>query len=210
MVAIVILKDVKEYFKEYADELQEHSTFVSRIDNNEPVQDILLALYKNTSNRIVMVREVTDDYIKRLINPRFTLTEVLMKQRLKNIYRDLLFIGTMSAMEYNIIRLTIICPKLDQQGKVTSKGGERNIHFSDIIKWNRDKLDDFHLWDFAIKLRNDIVHFDARGRQSMDSPRISFPIIMKEGEEAQGNLRSFISLTRAIENSFFKIIPSLL
>lgn len=201
---------VRSYLKEFYDELQEHSAYVGKMVDNEPIRDILLSLYKNINNRLVMVMEITDDYMMRLTSPRFTLSEVLMKQRLKNIYRDLLFTGTISAIEYNFIRLTNMCPQLDPQGKVMSKGGERKIHLSDIIEWNKDKLDDFHLWDFAIKLRNDVVHFDARGRQSMDSPKIDYPIIMKEGEEAEGKLRSFISLTRAIENSFFKIIPSLL
>ena len=201
----------KAYLEEFNNELQAHELAVRKMNIKAPILSVLLELYKGINNRIVYVLEITDDYKMRVANPTFTLTEEGMRQRLKNIYRDLLFVGTISAIEYHFIRLTGMCTQLVPHGEVVSKERQRQIHLSQIIKWNKGRFkDDFYLWDFAIKLRNDIVHFDARGRQSMGAPKIAHPVIMTEGEEAQGNLRSFTSLTRALENSFFKIIPSIL
>lgn len=201
---------VREYLKEFNDVLDEHTTVVKKIENNEPVRKILLDLYRAITNRTVLVRQITDDYMKHYLKP-LNPDEAMLIQCLKVIYRDVLYIGTVSSIEFNFIRLTRISSQLDPHKKVNSEEDERNTHLSNIIKWNKGKIDDLYLWDFAIKLRNDIVHFDARGRQTMDSPDIEFPITMRVGEEAQGVLRSFVSITKALENSIFdNIIPIML
>ena len=151
---------------------------------------------------------MTDEYMKRLASPAFSLNQAQMTQQLKYIYRDILFIGIMSTIEYHFIKSLLLYPELEVTQKIKRKG-ERNVHLSMLIRWANDMLGDFYLWDFCIKLRNDIVHFDSIGRQSMESPKIDHPVIMKQGGEASGNLRSLISLSREIENEYFKFIMNL-
>jgi len=48
------------------------------------------------------------------------------------------------------------------------------------------------------------------GRTNMASPLIEYPIVMKVGEEAKGNLRSFVEITQLIENQYYSIIDKLI
>ncbi len=185
--------------------MQEH---LDKVASKEKTQRSLSQAFIVISNRVVIVSEMTDDYMKRLASPAYSLNEAQMKQQLKYIYRDILFTGIMSTIEYNFIKSLLLYPELEVTQKVKSKG-ERNVHLSMLTRWTKDMLGDFYLWDFCIKLRNDIVHFDSIGRQSMESPKIDHPVIMKQGEEASGNLRCLVSLSRGIENEYFKFIMNL-
>ena len=197
---------VRDYLKEFYDELQTH---VSEVATKEAHEGELSQAFKVISNRVVIAREISDDYMKRLSSPVSPLSEDQVTQRLKYVYRDLLFVGTMSTIEYYFIQSLLLYPELDATKKIKRRG-ERKVHLSNLIVWAKDMLDDFYLWDFCIKLRNDIVHFDAIARQSMESPDISYPVIMRQGKQASGLLRSFISLSWVIENGFFKFIMNLL
>ena len=202
---------VRAYLREFYDDVQDH---VDKAAKKEVRPGELSQAFKIINNRIVIVGEITDNYKKRLIRPMSPLTQNEVRERLKYVYRDILFVGTMSTIEYYFIRWLPFWPALpDATKKVMSKGAgwEREIHLSDMIGWAKEKhmIDDFYLWDFCVKLRNDIVHFDAIGRQTMKSPNISYPVMMKQGKQAGGVLRSFISLSRAIENSLLKFVMNL-
>lgn len=69
----------------------------------------------------------------------------------------------MSTIEYYFIKSLLLYPELGATKKIMERGpgGERRVYLSELINWTKDLLDDFYLWDFSIKLRNDIVHFDA-------------------------------------------------
>ena len=68
------------------------------------------------------------------------------------------------------------------------------------------RLDYLDLWRFAINLRNDLVHFDGYARQSMSSPITDHPITMKLGDQSEGVLRSFLSITTAVEDRFASLL----
>ena len=146
--------------------------------------------------------------LNRMKKPVAPLTQDEVGQRLKYAYRDLLFVGNMSSVEYYCIKSLLLYPELEVTKKILDRG-ERRVNFSTMIDWLKDMLDDPYLWEFAANFRNDVVHFSAIPRQSMVSPDIEFPIEMKEGEEASGVLRSILSLSKSIERSFFTFIDGL-
>lgn len=202
---------VRAYLKEFYDQVQEH---IDKVAAKEVHAGELSQAFRVLNNRIAIVGEITDDYMKRLVRATSPLKQDEVRERLKYVYRDILFVGTMSTVEYYFIRWLPLWGELPDAAKeVMSKGAgwERTIYLSQMIRWANEKaiLDDFYLWDFSVKLRNDVVHFDAIGRQAMKSPNIQHRIMMKKGRQASGRLRSFISLTRSIENSLFKFAMNL-
>lgn len=165
--------------------------------------------FRVLANRIVIAGEITDDYMGRLTRPVDPLTQDEVRQRLKYVYRDLLFIGNMASIEYYLIKYLQLYPELTAAQEI-SRRGERRVQMSELLSWIHDLLDDTYLWDFAVKFRNDVVHFDARARQYMESPSIEFPITMTEGEEATGVLRAILSLSSSIEKSFYSLVSGLI
>lgn len=202
---------VRTYLRKFYEELQSH---IDKVANKEAHRGQLSQAFKVLNNRVAIVGEITDDYMKRLARTTSPLTQNEVRERLKYVYRDILFVGTMSTVEYYFIRWLPLWPILPDAAKKvmsTGAGWERKVYLSKMIKWANKKnlIDDFYLWDFCVKLRNDIVHFDAIGRQTMKSPNIGHPVTMRQGVQASGVLRSFISLSRAIENSLFKFAMNL-
>jgi hypothetical protein len=159
-------------------------------------------------NSIGIVGEVFDMYTKGqsgLQGPLLTKGEITF--RLKCIIRDLLFIQLMSTFEYYTIKLAQIKPDSRACLEIKTKG-ERNIHLSNLIPLIPELEQEKRLWDFAIALRNDLVHFAGYARKTLPSPVPDFPIHMIEGQESKGNLRSFLSLLCYLEESFFKFVKS--
>lgn len=121
---------VRTYLAEFRNQIQEH---LDKVTSKENTKRSLSQAFVVISNRIVIVSEMTDDYINRSISPAYSLNEEQMKQQLKYIYRDILFIGIMSTIEYNFIKSLLLYPELEVTQKLKSKG-ERNVHFSVLIK----------------------------------------------------------------------------
>ena len=190
---------VRDYLRGFYKDLQQH---LSDAEKKQGPTAELAQAFRVISNRVLIVGEISDRYLDG------HLTEDDAQLRLKYVYRDLLFTGTMSTIEYHLVKGLLLCPDLEAAQKIRHRG-KRRVHLSNLVEWLGDMLDDSYLWDFCIKLRNDIVHDDAIGRQSMESPDIEFPVTMKEGEQAEGVLRSFVSLSRAIERSFFQLVMKL-
>lgn len=128
------------------------------------------------------------------------------------VLRDMLFIRSLSLFEYELLQIF----STDQRAPKTLKHMKKERNLREVKLWklvhwiNDDNLlDDLYLWQFALKARNDIVHYDAYARETMISPKIEHEIKMKQGEQIEGNLRSIISLTKAIESSLYEIIVRL-
>ncbi|MBI2171648.1 MAG: hypothetical protein HYU30_06465 [Chloroflexi bacterium] len=134
------------------------------------------------------------------------LTADEMRSRLTYLFRDMLFVGSMSTMEYYLIQILMSCPHHPAHEAIQKKGGPRRVGLPDFMPW----LQDSALWEFAIQFRNDAVHYNAVGRRTIPSPQqLDFPIIVTEGQEAQGVLRSFVALTKALEMSYYNLLTSL-
>ena len=159
-------------------------------------------------NSISIAGELFDMYTKGqsgLQGP--LLTEEEVTSRLKYIIRDLFFIQFMSTFEYYTIKLVQIKPDSRAYLEIKNRG-ERNIHLSNLVPLIPELDQEKRLWDFAIALRNDLVHFAGYARKTLPSPVPDFPIYMIQGQESKGNLRSFLSLLCYLEESFFKFVKS--
>ncbi len=131
----------------------------------------------------------------------------ILDQNLKTFYRDFLFLGTMSTIEYYFFQILIQYPNYKTTKKIQQEG-IRNVQISKLIKWASQEniIADYDLWDFIVSARNDIVHYNAIARNTKTSSIHDFPISMVQGNEITGKLRSLISLTRAIEESFYNVV----
>lgn len=198
--------DVRKYLLGYYRQIQEHNEIIQKQYNMDEFKFYI----KGVNNPLAMASEITDNYISRITSGKSSITPALLRQRLKNVYRDILFIPTMSVFEYSFIKSLLLCTDLNASKKIR-KTGSRNVKFSKLLKWvNEDELiNDNYIWVFSSYLRNDIVHYDAICRHTMDCPQIDFPISMVEGKMSEGVLRSFISLAKALEDSFFNFITKL-
>lgn len=190
---------VETHLTAFQDQVEEHIQMVSdRAGLKLWIQPFIII-----NNRIVLLREICAKYGWRRPGER-ALTEKELGTRFKYIIRDLLFIGMMATLEYHTIK--ILAGLSDHPAsEYIKKKDERKVHLSQLIKW----IGDESLWRFAIALRNDIVHFDAYARQTMESPDIEFPITMTQGEQASGVLRSSLSLSRELERSFYGFVIDL-
>jgi len=161
-----------------------------------------------TKNHISIMGEVFDMYTKGqsgLQGPPLKEEEIAF--RLKYIIRDLLFIPIMSTFEYYTIKLAQARPSSRAYEKIKAKG-ERRVHLSHLIPLIPELEQEEKLWNFAIALRNDLVHFAGYARQTLPSPVSDFPIHMIKGQESEGKLRSFLSLLCDLEDSFFRFVKS--
>ena len=198
---------LKSYILEFYHRTESHKDSLMSRQSDEPdLSHAFLVL----ANRVAIAGEITDDYTARLTKIVDPLSQDEVSSRLKYVYRDLLFVGNMSSIEYYLVKYLQLYPALKAAQEIL-KRGERRVLMSQLLSWMSidDLLDDTYLWDFAVKFRNDVVHFDARARQTMESPNIEFPITMTEGEEATGVLRSLLSLSGSIERSFYSLISGL-
>ena len=193
------------YLKDFESQVHNHK---NEIASQRPGGADFTQAFTVIGNRVTMVGEITEEYERRVARPVSPITQDEARLRFKYLYRDLLFVGTMSGVEYYFIKYLLLYPEFDVTKKIVNRG-ERRVQFSNLIVWAKDMLDDFYLWDFAVKFRNDVVHFDSIARQSMESPDIEFSIAMTQGQEASGRLRSILALTKSIEHSFFTFIKGL-
>jgi hypothetical protein len=131
-------------------------------------------------------------------------------QALKTVYRDFLFVATMSTIEYYFSQLLLQCPNYETTQKIQKKG-IRSVTMRDLINWASKEriLGDYELWDFTVSARNDVVHHDAIAKHTKKSPIRDFPIEMTEGQQLSGKLRSLLSLTKHVEESFFNMVHGL-
>ena len=99
-------------------------------------------------------------------------TQKEWQQTCKYILRDSLFVPVMSRIEYTFIvtcrSLPYIPPAIWMK---EHKKDERSVYLKDLIREAGSAVKDQYLWEFAINFRNDVVHFNAIGRQSMVSPK---------------------------------------
>ena len=132
------------------------------------------------------------------------------QQTSKYALRDMLFIPSMSRMEYTFIRVCKTLPDIPPAVWMNTKEkNERTIYLKDLVREAGAAIDDHYLWEFAINFRNDVVHFNAIGRQSMVLPKqIEFPLNMSIGVEAAGQLLSIPGMLKSLEASFFDCIYS--
>ena len=159
-------------------------------------------------NFISIMGEVFDMYTKGQLGLQGTpLGQSEITFRLKYIIRDLLFIPMMSTFEYYTIKLARTSPGSPAHSWIEDRG-ERSVHLSQLVPLIAQLERDKELWNFAIALRNDLVHFAGYARQTLPSPVSDFPIHMVEGQESEGVLRSYLSLLCALEESFFKFVQS--
>ena len=197
---------LQSYLREFHNQTENHVEILSsRQSGSADVSHAFVVL----GNRIAIAGEITDNYIARFASSADQLSQDEISSRLKYVYRDLLFVGNMSSIEYHLVKYLQLYPNLKAAQEIV-KRGERRVLMSQLLSWIDDLLDDAYLWDFAVKFRNDVVHFDARARQTMPSPNIEFPITMAEGEEATGVLRALLSLSKSIELSFYSLISGLI
>jgi len=160
--------------------------------------------FKAINNKIAICNKIFDSK-----DIRFSTNEEGI-EALKLILRDFLFIATLSVFEYNL--LTIFPHK---KAPIVSleikKKGLRKTNFSDLITWiDRDGLlSSSPLWKFAIKIRNDVVHFNGRALSSLQSPDVEIRIFVVEGEVISGELISFVKFIQKLEADYFNLICQL-
>lgn len=160
------------------------------------------------NNSIVIIREVFDMYTKGqlgLQGPPLGGEEI--RSRFKYIIRDLVFIPMMSTFEYYTIKLAQNSPGSPADSFIKARG-ERSVHLSQLVPLIAELERGKEVWNFAIALRNDLVHFAGYARQTLPSPLSDFPIHMVEGQESEAVLRSYISLLCDLEESFFSFVQS--
>jgi len=138
-----------------------------------------------------------------------------LQQRLSYPFKDILFVGTMSSLEFYLRGFLETHHAKDILASLVGRKAKhpRDIPFSSTISKLQELnfITEGDLWTFALQLRNDIVHNDSVGRKHLPSPSsIDPPIYMNPGQEALGTLRSFVSLTQSIESSYFEAIKALL
>ena len=128
----------------------------------------------------------------------------------KKLYRDFLFVATMSAIEYYFCQILLQYPNYQTTSKIRKKG-VRKVNILTLVKWAYEEkiLLDHVLWDFIISARNDIVHHNAIARDTKPSPITDFPIDMLQGQQLSAKIRGLLSLTKHIEESFFNLVVGL-
>jgi len=167
--------------------------------------------FEDISNKINIAIPLTTQVLKTQFTSSETTNLIsIRKQILKTIYRDFLFIATMSSIEYHFAKILLQFPKYNT-AKEIRKNGVRKVALKELVDWSYDErlLSNFDLWDFARCARNDIVHQNAIARHTKPSPITDFPIDMNQGQGLSGNLRSLLSLTKAVEDSFFQMVLKL-
>lgn len=198
--------DVIEYLKAFYSIVQRQE---QEAGARWPNQQDRLRFPKIVVSRISMVGAILSDLsLGRLASLQLR-GSGSVPEFVKVLMRDLLFVGLFSYIEYEIYfhlgRQRAQFPTV----RAKLSGDLRKAKFSDMISWaNRDGLiDDMDLWTFALGVRNDIVHFDGYARQTKPSPKnLDYEIIMSEGEQLSGKLRSFPALTKGIELSAFELL----
>jgi len=123
---------VRKYLCEFYQELQEH---IKKVAQKEARKGELSQAFRVLSNRVAICGEITEDYMGRLARPTSPLLQDEVRQRLKYVYRDVLFVGIMSTVEYYFIRSLLLYPQLEPAKKIINKGsrGERTVHLSHLI-----------------------------------------------------------------------------
>jgi hypothetical protein len=205
---LTIKHDAEDYLRDFYKQVNEH---LAIIQEKEKERGSLSQAFAVIGNRIAICGDITHYHIERIAGKKSKFNKEDLGKRLLYVYRDVIFAGMMSTIEYYFIKTVLMYPDLDAAKRILMKGPgcERRVNFSDLIGWVKDMLDDYYLWDFAVKLRNDIVHYDAIARHTVKSPNIEFPINMKQGQMSVGKLRSILSLSKGIDNSYFKFVLGL-
>ncbi len=93
--------DVRQYLLKFYQEPQAH---IKKVTQKEATKGELSQAFRVLSNRVAICGEITDDYMGRLARPASPLSQNEVRQRLKYVYRDILFVGTMSTIEYYFIK----------------------------------------------------------------------------------------------------------
>ena len=193
------------YLEEMRNALKEHIGELKSKENGTGKN--LVKPFSDISNKVNIVIPITHCIQERLqhfkINTPATPKDI-WAQVLKTVYRDFLFVATMSTIEYYFPRILLQYPKYQ-----SSRVDKKTMH--DLIDWASREgiLADEYLWRFANYARNDIVHRNAFAKSAMKSPILDFPIEMVEGQQLSGKLRSLLSLTKHVETSFFNAVFSL-
>jgi len=174
----------------------------------------LVIPFREIYNKINITLAITDCLTGYPFRSESTETNTTKAKKIveaeKKVYRDFLFVATMSTIEYHFSQILLQYPNYGTTKEIQKKG-VRKVKFGELIEWasNEKILLDYDLWDFVISARNDIVHHNAIARNTKPCPIHDFPIDMNQGDELSGKLRSLLSLTRHIEESFFNIVLGL-
>ncbi len=202
----------RDYLKSYCELLESHILNIKNIQKDYDISHSFEIL----QNRACVTLEVSELFLTRFVPPDSTKKpDIQIQQRLKYIFKDTLFVGTLSTVEFYLrtflerYRETSIIETLLLRER---RKNPRYIKFSSIIKELHacGKIDNLYLWEFSNQLRNDIAHNDSIGLEDMESPPMEFPIIMKAGEEARVTFRSIVSITQSIANEYYTTITKLI
>jgi len=201
----------RDYLKQYCELLESHIPNIRNIQKDYDISQSFVIL----QNRACITLEISNLFLKHFVPANIPIEpDIQIQRRLIYTFRDILFIGTLSTVEFCLRTFLVRYPETAVIETLLKRGVKepRYIHFSSIIdELHRDgRINDKSLWDFSIQLRNDIVHNDSVGRKGMESPPMEYPIIMKTGEEARATLRSFVSITQSIENDYYAAITKLI
>jgi hypothetical protein len=210
--AEILVEDMSAPYKYLKDMLSVVNEHISQLETKSNGK-ILTKPFEDIFNKITLALAITDLFLKapEAFNSTIPVTkEQILTQALKTVYRDLLFVATMSSIEYHFSRILLRYPHYKTAQKIQEQG-VRKVKYSSVVEWacEEEILADKDLWDFAISARNDIAHHNAIARETKSSPINDFPIEMKEGSELAGKLRSLLSLTKHIEESFFNMVLGL-
>jgi len=180
--------------------------------NDDIVQSFVII-----QNRAAIALEVSNLLLNHFVPVSMpTSPEMQIQRRLAYIFRDILFVGTLSTIEFHLRNALENSPKTYVsviEALMDRRINEpRKIAFRSIVKklLEEDLIESIELWDFCITLRNDIVHNDSIGQKELKCPDMDYPIIVKKGFEAMATLRSFVEITQLMESSYFTITTKLL
>ena len=171
------------------------------MDNAGEYRDIFNAI----NNKVVLCCKIFDskDFV-------FSNNEEEL-EAIKIVLRDLLFIPTISVFEYNLLLMLpdIKAPKTcSEVVKKSSVRAVRYIKFNKLVSWlGEDKLlKEEKLWRFALKIRNDIVHFNSIALSSESSPNENVKIYVIENFPITGEITSFVNLVKILEEDLYQLV----
>ncbi len=197
--------EVQKALQDYYRRIKEHEKL---LENQE--HDIIQP-FTSCRNSAYMFADIYAMYTnidgKQTISANLTEEDVIV--RLKYMLFDLVFVPFMSTTEYYAIKLGQKDEQSEAYKMIIKSKDPRSVKFSELIKKLPQIKDNQELWNFAISLRNDYVHYDGYARNSMTCPIKGITITMKEGERSGCTFSSLIELISELENSFFSFTNSL-
>lgn len=169
-----------------------------------PVDDPRSAAFNRLIKNAVITLELLDHYRRMWIAPpRDLIEEQERAERLMMLFREMLFVASISALEFSSRQVLQFKPgsALTQQAEaVRMRRRNQRLYFSDIINVSvalglvsQQDGDD---WQAILKVRNIVVHSNGIADEDADHQVGSVKIELRSGQMTRGPIDFFPRLTR--------------